>query len=244
MAGHSKWKNIQHKKGRADAARGKLFAKLAKEVYVAALQGGTDPDSNASLRLAISKARSNSMPNDNIKRAIDRASGNKDGSNFEEILYEGYGPHGVAFLIYCLSDNRNRIASFVKATFNKRGGQLGADGSVSYLFNKVSYIFINKEDITIDLEELELELIDFGVEEIEELDNEIVLAIETKDLKEITKNLENHQGINKISHYENKLEPTLEVELTKEQQEKVHNMIEYFEDNEDVQTVYTNLKED
>lgn len=140
MAGHSKWANIRFRKGAQDARRGKLFTKLIKEITVAAREGGGDPASNPRLRLAIDKAKSNSMPKDNIERAVARGSGELEGVNYESIRYEGYGPAGVAVMVDCLSDNRNRIVAEVRHAFSKFGGNLGADGSVSYLFNHVGLL--------------------------------------------------------------------------------------------------------
>jgi len=140
MAGHSKWANIQHRKGAQDKKRGKLFTKLIREITVAARAGGGDPDANPRLRLAIDKAKGQSMPKDNIARAVKRGSGQLDGEDYEEILYEGYGPGGVAVMVNCLTDNRNRTVADVRHAFTKFGGNLGADGSVAYLFNKVGLI--------------------------------------------------------------------------------------------------------
>lgn len=140
MAGHSKWSNIQHRKGKQDAKRGKLFTKLIREITVAAKMGGSDPDANPRLRLAIEKARSNSLPKDTMERAIKRGAGNEDDSNFFEIRYEGYGPAGVAVMVECLTDNKNRTVAEVRHAFTKSGGNLGTDGSVSYLFTQTGLI--------------------------------------------------------------------------------------------------------
>jgi len=140
MAGHSKWANIQHRKGAQDKKRGKLFTKLIREITVAARAGGGDPDSNPRLRLAIDKAKGQSMPKDNIERAVKRGSGELDGMDYEVIFYEGYGPGGVAVMVDCLTDNRNRTVADVRHAFSKFGGNLGADGSVAYLFNKVGLL--------------------------------------------------------------------------------------------------------
>src|SRR5699024_5676729 len=136
MAGHSKWSNIQHRKKAQDKKRGKIFTRLIRELTVAARMGGGDPDSNPRLRLAIDKALSANMPKDNIERAIKRGTGDGEAENYEEIRYEGYGPNGVAIMVDCLTDNKNRTVSEVRHTFSKRGGNLGADGSVSYLFER------------------------------------------------------------------------------------------------------------
>ncbi len=140
MAGHSKWANIQHRKGAQDKKRGKLFTKLIREITVAAKMGGGDMDANPRLRLAVDKAKAQSMPKDNIERAIKRGSGETDGADYMEIRYEGYGPGGTAVMVDCLTDNRNRTVADVRHTFTKFGGNLGADGSVSYLFNKVGLL--------------------------------------------------------------------------------------------------------
>ena len=136
MSGHSKWSTIKRKKGANDAKRGKLFAKLIRAIEVAAKKGGIDPDNNASLYQAISKAKANSVPNDNIERALKRLSGDNSGEDYQEIFYEGYGPHGVAILVECLTDNRNRTSSDIKSTFSKFNGSTGSPGSVNYLFNR------------------------------------------------------------------------------------------------------------
>ncbi|MCZ6911834.1 MAG: YebC/PmpR family DNA-binding transcriptional regulator [Proteobacteria bacterium] len=140
MAGHSKWANIQHRKGAQDKKRGKLFTKLIREIMISARMGGPDPDANPRLRTAIDKARGQSMPKDNIERAVKRGGGDTDGTDYEEIRYEGYGPGGVAVLVDCLTDNRNRTVAEVRHAFTKYGGNLGADGSVAYLFNHVGQI--------------------------------------------------------------------------------------------------------
>jgi len=140
MAGHSKWANIQHRKGAQDKKRGKLFTKLAREITVAARVGGPDPVANSRLRLAIDKAKAQSLPKDNIERAIKRGSGDLDGDNYDEITYEGYGPGGVAVMVECMTDNRNRTVADVRHAFTKFGGNLGADGSVAYLFNQVGLL--------------------------------------------------------------------------------------------------------
>ncbi|MCZ6881115.1 MAG: YebC/PmpR family DNA-binding transcriptional regulator, partial [Gammaproteobacteria bacterium] len=140
MAGHSKWANIQHRKGAQDKKRGKLFTKLIREITIAARMGGSDPDANPRLRTAIDKARGQSMPKDNIERAVKRGSGDTEGADYEEVRYEGYGPGGVAVMVDCLTDNRNRTVAEVRHAFAKHGGNLGADGSVAYLFNHVGQI--------------------------------------------------------------------------------------------------------
>ena len=144
MSGHSKWSNIKRRKGAVDAERSKIFQKLAKEIYVAAKMGDKDPANNANLRMVIEKAKAENMPKSNIQNAIDKASNKANEENYESVRYEGYGPSGVAIMIDCLTDNRNRTAGFVRSTLTKRGGNLGTDGSVSYMFERKGVIILNK----------------------------------------------------------------------------------------------------
>ncbi len=241
MAGHSKWKNNLHRKGAQDAKRGKIFQKLAKEIYVAAKDGDPNPDTNAKLRAAIEKARQESMPKDNIKRAIDRAKGGGNGENYEEIMYEGYGPNGVAVMVYCLSDNRNRTAAFVKSTFSKRGGNLGADGSVSYLFNRRGQIVISVNDLKMDAEEFILEVMEFPIEDAKLDDEVVIITTEPNDFDTVKKSIEQLAIVENFVKAEVTMVPTMEVELGEEESEKVMNLVDILEDNDDVQEVYYNL---
>ncbi len=241
MVGHSKWKNNMHRKGAQDAKRGKIFQKLAKEIYVAAKDGDPNPETNAKLRAAIEKARQESMPKDNITRAIDRAKGGANGENYEEIMYEGYGPNGVAVMVYCLTDNRNRTASFVKSTFAKRGGNLGADGSVSYLFNRAGNIVISTSELTMDPEEFILEVMEFNINDAQ-LDEEIIIiTTEPNNYEEVKKQIDELTVVKDFVKAEVTMVPTMEVELSEEESQKVLNLIEILEDNDDVQEVYYNL---
>ncbi len=241
MAGHSKWKNNMHRKGAQDAKRGKIFQKLAKEIYVAAKDGDPNPETNAKLRAAIEKARQESMPKDNITRAIDRAKGGANGENYEEIMYEGYGPNGVAVMVYCLTDNRNRTASFVKSTFAKRGGNLGADGSVSYLFNRAGNIVISTSELTIDPEEFILEVMEFNINDAQLDEDIIIITMEPKDYEEVKKQIDELAVVKDFVKAEVTMVPTMEVELSDEESQKVLNLIEILEENDDVQEVYYNL---
>ncbi len=146
MAGHSKWKNIAHRKGKQDAARGKIFTKLSKEIIIAAKEGGGDPEANAKLRLAIAKAKEQNMPNDNIDRVIKKATGELEGVNYEEIVYEGYGPAGIAVYVEIVTDSRNRAAADMRHLFSKYGGNLGENGCVSWMFDKKGLINLSRED--------------------------------------------------------------------------------------------------
>lgn len=241
MAGHSKWKNNMHRKGAQDAKRGKIFQKLAKEIYVAAKDGDPNPETNAKLRAAIEKARQESMPKDNITRAIDRAKGGANGENYEEIMYEGYGPNGVAVMVYCLTDNRNRTASFVKSTFSKRGGNLGADGSVSYLFNRAGNIVISTSELTMDPEEFILEVMEFNINDAQLSDDIIIITTEPNDYEIVKKQIDELAVVENFVKAEVTMVPTMEVELSEEESQKVLNLIEILEDNDDVQEVYYNL---
>ncbi len=240
MAGHSKWHNIQRRKGAQDAKRGKIFMRHAKFIYTAAKQGGGDPDMNPTLRTAIEKAKADNMPNDNIERAIKKATGTLDGASFEEMTYEGYGPGGVAVIVHVLTDNRNRTASEVRHAFTKHGGNLGETGCVSFMFDRKGYIVIVDKEGTIDEDELTLEAIDGGAEDIEV--NEQVYEIYTapENFEEVRNHIEN-KGYD-IEEAEITLIPQNYSELEEEQQEKVMQLVDMLEESEDVQDVHHNLK--
>jgi YebC/PmpR family DNA-binding regulatory protein len=239
MAGHSKWKNIQRRKNAQDAKRGKIFMKLAKEIYVAAKEGGPDPESNASLRLVIDKAKNENMPNDNIDRAIKKASGSQDGKSYEEITYEGYGPSGVAVMVKCLTDNNNRTATNVRTAFSKNGGSLGETGCVSYMFDRKGYMAIEREDLEIDEEEFMLEVIDAGAEELETSEELFEIYTEPEQFEEVKKNLE-ERGY-QMATAEMTMVPQTYAEVDEALQEKVEKLIDVLEDDDDVQEVYTNV---
>ncbi|KKB72591.1 MULTISPECIES: YebC/PmpR family DNA-binding transcriptional regulator [Bacillus] len=239
MAGHSKWKNIQKRKNAQDAKRGKIFMKLAKEIYVAARGGGLDPESNASLRLAIDKAKGANMPNDNIDRAIKKAAGNQDGSHYEEITYEGYGPSGVAVMVKCLTDNKNRTATNVRTAFSKNGGSLGETGCVSYMFNRKGYIAIEREELDTDEDEFMLEAIDIGADELETSDELFEIYTEPEQFEEIKKELEN-RGYQPVTA-EITMVPETYAEIDEPVQEKIEKLVDALEDDDDVQEVYTNV---
>ncbi len=241
MAGHSKWKNNLHRKNAQDAKRGKIFQKLAKEIYVAAKTGEPNPDTNAALRAAIDKARSQSMPKDNIDRAVARAKGGANDENYDEIMYEGYGPNGVAVMVYCLTDNRNRTAAFVKSTFSKRGGNLGADGSVSYLFNRKGQIIISAENLNLDPEEFLLEVMELEIEDASFDDGVVVVTTDTAAFADVKAKIDAMECVSEYVKAETTMVPTMEVELDDEASEKVMNLIEILEDNDDIQEVYYNL---
>lgn len=238
MSGHSKWSTIKRKKGIADAERSKIFQKLAKELYVAAKSGDPNPDNNANLRMVIEKAKAENMPKSNIQNAIDKAKNTGNGENYEFIRYEGYGPGGIALMIDCLTDNKNRTAGFVRSTLSKRGGNLGTDGSVSYLFQRKGLFILDKKYDEDKLMEdiLELDILDFESNE---------------DGYEITTNPDNFLGVleqlNNIGYNEFILSeitfvPDNYMSLDEESSDKFLSLIEALEDIEDVQNIYHNLE--
>ncbi len=240
MSGHSKWATIHRKKGLIDAARGKVFQKLAKELYVAAKSGTPDPDSNASLRLVVEKAKAANMPKDNIQKAIDKAKGASEGENYENIRYEGYGPGGVAIMVDCLTDNRNRTASSVRSTFSKRGGNLGTDGSVSYIFERKGIIVIPSD---YDEDEVMLTALDAGALDMEN-NGDTYLITTPSDKFIAVKDALSNIGVAEFLTSEVTFVPNNEVELDDETKEKVYNLIEALEDIDDVQDVHHNMKEE
>ena len=240
MSGHSKWATIHRKKGLIDAARGKVFQKLAKELYVAAKSGTPDPDSNAALRLVVEKAKAANMPKDNIKKAIDKAKGAGNGENYESIRYEGYGPGGVAIMVDCLTDNRNRTASSVRSTFSKRGGNLGTDGSVSYIFERKGIIVIPSD---YDEDEVMLTALDTGALDMENT-GDTYLITTPSDKFIAVKDALAAMGVAEFLTSEVTFIPNNEVELDDETKEKVYNLIEALEDIDDVSDVHHNMKED
>ena len=241
MAEHSKWHNISRKKGALDAKRGKIFMRHAKLIYTAAKQGGGDPDMNPSLRMAIEKAKADNMPNDNIERAINKATGNIEGANYEEFAYEGYGPGGVAVIVNVLTDNRNRTASEVRHAFSKYGGNLGETGCVSFMFNRKGYIVILNDQEKIDEDELTLEVIDAGADDIEVSDEVFEIYTDPTVFEEVRDQLI-ASGYD-IEESEITLFPETLTELPEEQSENVLSMIDMLEESEDVQDVHHNLEE-
>lgn len=239
MSGHSKWAKIHRAKGEADAARGKVFQKLAKEIFVAAKQGTPDPDQNASLRMIVEKARSANMPKDKINKAIEKAKGNTDGENYESIRYEGYGVGGVAFMVDCLTDNKNRTASMVRSAFTKRGGNLGTDGSVSYMFERKGIIEIPN---TYDEDEMMMVSLDSGAEDFVVEDESFTITTSPDDFISVKKALE-EAGVENFLSSEVTYVPTNYIELDEEGSEKIHALVEQLEDLDDVQDVYYNLKD-
>ena len=239
MSGHSKWSTIKRKKGEIDAARGKVFQKLAKEIYVAAKSGTPDIDSNAQLRMVVEKAKGQNMPKDNIQKAIDKAKGAQGGEDYESIRYEGYGPSGVAFMVDCLTDNRNRTASMVRSSFTKRGGNLGTDGSVSYMFERKGIIVTDKQK---DADEVMMSVLDNGALDFIENDDTYEIYTTPEDFIKVKEGLET-LGIeefltSEVTYIANNL-----VSLDEETKEKVYGLVETLEDIDDVQNVYHNMED-
>ena len=240
MSGHSKWATIHRKKGLIDQQRGKVFQKLAKEIMVAAKGGSPDPSLNAALRLAVDKAKAQNMPKDNIQKAIEKASGGADGANYENVRYEGYGHGGVAFMVDCLTDNRNRTASQVRSAFTKAGGNLGTDGSVSYMFERRGSIAIPSE---YDEEEMMMTALDAGALDFEKVEDTYMISTDQGSFSSVRDALES-AGVKEFLECELTYVPTMEIELDDEGREKVEHLVETLEDLDDVQDVYYNLKEE
>lgn len=238
MSGHSKWATIHRKKGLIDAQRGKVFQKLTKEIMVAAKGGSPDPSQNASLRLAVDKAKSQNMPKENIQKAIEKAAGMGDSANYEAIRYEGYGHGGVAFMVDCLTDNRNRTASQVRSAFTKAGGNLGTDGSVSYMFERRGTIVIPVE---YDEDTMMMASLDAGADDFERDDDTYVITTNQESFTKVRDALE-AAGVKEFLQCELSYVPNIEVELDEEGTEKVMNLVNALEDLDDVQDVYYNLK--
>ncbi len=236
MAGHSKWANIQHRKKAVDAKRGKVFTRLIREINVAARQGGGDLDSNPSLRLAVDKANGANMPKDTIERAIKKATGELEGVEYEEIRYEGYGPAGVAILVECLTDNRNRTVSDVRHAFNKHNGNLGTDGSVAYLFNKLGVLNYPPGSDEDSIMEAALEA---GAEDIISADDNSIEVHATAETYIEVKQTLIDAGL-EPENAEITMRASIEVELDEEAGRKVVKLLDVLEDLDDTQNVYSN----
>ena len=242
MSGHSKWHNIQAKKGKADAARGKIFTKLGRELLVAVKEGGPDPAGNSKLKDVISKCKAANMPNDTINNAIKKASGEGNSANYEEITYEGYGPNGVAIIVEASTDNKNRTAAEVRHAFDKSGGNLGTTGCVSYMFSKKGVIVIEKENCPLDEEELMMLALDSGAEDFEVSEEVYEITTEPADFSSVSEKLE-EQGL-KFLEAAVQMVPSTTVVLDQNSSEKMEKMIERLEDLDDVMNVYHNWEEE
>ena len=238
MSGHSKWSTIKRKKGAIDSERSKVSQKLAKELYVAAKSGDPNPENNPSLRMVIEKAKGENMPKANIESAINKAKNRGEGENYESIRYEGYGPHGIAIMIDCLTDNKNRTAGFVRSTLTKKGGNLGTDGSVSYLFERKGIIVLENvyDEDKIMEDVLNLDILDFATD-----DDSYVIYTDPNRFIEIKDELVS-MGYDKFLVSEVTFVPNNYIALDEEATEKVCNLIDALNDLDDVQAVYHNLE--
>lgn len=238
MAGHSKWSNIKRRKGKEDAKRAKVFAKLSRYIMVASREGGSDPEFNPGLQTAIDKAKAENMPNDNIERAIKKGAGELGVDDYKEITYEGYGPSGVAVFTSCLTDNRNRTASDIRHSFDKFGGNLGQSGSVTFMFDKKGLIGIEKED-SIDEDDLAMLAIELGADDFEVEEEGFEIYTSPEDFNKVKDGLEK-EGY-KFAIAELSFIPQNLVSLDREEDIKnMEGLIEMLEDNDDVQEVYHN----
>ena len=236
MAGHSKWANIKTRKARQDASRGKVWTKVIREITVAA-KGGPDPDDNPRLRLALDKANAANMPKDNIKRAIEKGSGTGDTGALEEIVLEGYGPGGVAIMVEAMSDNRNRTVSDVRHAFSKFGGNLGTDGSVSYLFNKIGIIHVAKTYSEEDILDIALEA---GADDLVDEEDYFEIITSSSDLENVLKSLKENNIEN--TNAELTLRAETSVSVDQEMSEKVLKIMDFMDELDDVQEVHTNAE--
>ena len=238
MSGHSKWATTKHKKAVVDAKRGKLFAKLIKNIEVAARTGGGDPDGNPTLYDAIQKARKTSVPLDNIERAVKRGSGAEaGGADWQTIMYEGYGPNGVAILIECLTDNRNRAATEVRTAMSRNGGSMADPGSVAYLFTRKGIVIVPKEDVSED--DVLGAVLEAGAEEVNDLGDSFEVVSEATDLVAVRTALQ-AGGIDYDSA-ESSFVPSMQVELDEDGARKVMRLVDALEDSDDVQNVWANF---
>ncbi len=237
MSGHSKWATTKHKKAATDAKRGKIFTKIGKEITVAARLGGGDVNGNARLRTAIAKAKSVSLPAENIKRAIQRGTGELPGVSYEEIIYEGYGPGGVAVIVESMTDNRNRTVSEIRNIFSKAGGNMGEAGCVSWMFHKKGYLVVSRAKV--DEDKLMTLALDAGAEDMQPEDDNFVVTTAPNDFEKVKKVLED-AGVTPDAA-ESTMIPQTYVKLDGKEAQQMLRLVETLEDNDDVQNVYANF---
>ena len=239
MSGHSKWHNIQAKKGKADAARGKIFTKLGRELIIAVKEGGPEPENNSKLKSVIAKCKAANMPNDTINNALKKASSSNE--NYEEITYEGYGPNGVAVIVEAATDNKNRTAADVRHVFDKAGGNLGTTGCVSYMFNKKGVIVIEKESTDMSEDDLMMLALDAGAEDFQTLDEVYEITTDPSNFLEVREKLE-AEGL-EFLEADVQMVPTTTVKLDEKASEKMERLIDNLEDLDDVSNIYHNWDE-
>ena len=242
MSGHSKFANIKHKKEKNDAAKGKIFTVIGRELAVAVKEGGPDPANNSRLRDVIAKAKANNMPNDTIDRGIKKAAGDANSVNYEVLTYEGYGPSGVAVIVDTLTDNKNRTAANVRSAFTKGNGNIGTQGSVSFMFDKKGQIIIDKEECDLDADELMMMALDAGAEDFSEEEDSFEILTSPDDFSDVRQKLE-EEGI-PMASAEVTMIPQNYVALTDETALKqLNRTLDMLDEDDDVQAVYTNLEE-
>lgn len=237
MSGHSKFANIKHKKEKNDAAKGKIFTVIGREIAVAVKEGGSDPNNNSKLRDVIAKAKANNVPNDTIERGIKKAAGDLSAVNYEQNVYEGYGPSGVAIIVETLTDNKNRTAANVRAAFTKGGGNIGAQGCVSYMFDKRGLIVVDKEECDIDADELMMLALDAGAEDFSEEEDSYEIFTSPEDFSEVREKLEKKNI--PMADAEITMIPQNYVDLSSEEDiKKMNRILDLLDANDDVQNVY------
>ena len=241
MSGHSKWHNIAAKKGKADAARGKIFTKLGRELLIAVKQGGPDPAGNSKLKAVIAKCKAANMPNDTINNAIKKASGSSESANYEEIMYEGYGVNGVAVIVNASTDNRNRTAADVRHVFDKAGGNLGTTGCVSYMFEKKGVLVIEKESTNISEDDLMMIAIEAGAEDFSSEEECYEITTAPENFSSVREELEKNNL--QFIEAEVQMVPNIYVKLDEKDSERMENFLEKLEDLDDVSSVYHNWEE-
>ncbi|CAI2654353.1 MAG: YebC/PmpR family DNA-binding transcriptional regulator [Apilactobacillus sp.] len=234
MSGHSKWHNIQGRKGAQDKKRGKIFQKLSRDLYQAAKAGGPEPDGNPQLRLVIDKAHAANMPKDNIQRAIDKASG-QGGANYEEITYEGYGPAGTAIMVSCLTDNKNRTAAAVRSAFSHHGGSLGSNGSVSYMFDRKGYIVILRDGLDVDEDSMLMDVLDAGGEDMRADEDQFEIFTQPSDLTSVRDALQDKYDLDTA---EVTMFPQNKTAVPSDKVSQYTGLIDELDENDDVQDVY------
>ena len=242
MSGHSKFANIKHKKEKNDAAKGKIFTIIGREIAVAVKEGGPDPANNSKLAAVIAKAKQNNMPNDTIERGIKKAAGDGNAVNYETVVYEGYGPNGTAIIVNALTDNRNRTASNVRNAFTKGGGSVGTSGCVSYMFDEKGQIIIDKEECEMEADELMMISLDAGAEDFAEEEDSFEILTAPEEFENVRKTLED-AGVS-MAQAEVSMIPQNYVELTSEEDiKKINRILDLLDEDDDVQSVYHNWDE-
>lgn len=242
MSGHSKFANIKHKKEKNDAAKGKIFTVIGREIAIAVKEGGADPANNSKLRDVIAKAKANNMPNDTIDRGIKKAAGNAEAVNYEQVTYEGYGPNGIAIIVDALTDNKNRTASNVRNAFTKGGGSVGTQGCVSYMFDKKGQIIIDKEECDLEADDLMMMALDAGAEDFSEEEDSYEILTVPEDFSQVREALEGENI--PMASAEVTMIPQNYVELTDEEAvKKLNRTLDLLDEDDDVQQIYHNWDE-